>query len=61
MFIKTLKAKIYKKWQLVITNPILVICRSIQWYYHHSFGRKPTNVDYSALIEKIDSNLKTPI
>ena len=28
--------------------------------YDHSIGKKPLNIHYSALIEKIDSNLKTP-
>ena len=26
--------------------------------YHHSIGRKPINVDYSALTEKIETNAK---
>ena len=26
--------------------------------YHHSIGRKPINVDYSALTEKIETNPK---
>ena len=28
--------------------------------YHHSINKKPINADYSALTEKIDTNLKTP-
>ena len=28
--------------------------------YHHSIKKIPINADYSALIEKIDTNLKTP-
>ena len=28
--------------------------------YHHSIGRKPINVDYSALTEKIEANPKAP-
>ena len=28
--------------------------------YHSSFNKKPVNADYSALTEKIETNLKTP-
>ena len=28
--------------------------------YHHSINKKPINADYSALIEKIETNLKAP-
>ena len=28
--------------------------------YHHSIGKKPINADYSALNEKIETNLKAP-
>ena len=28
--------------------------------YHHSIGKKPINDDYSALTEKIETNLKAP-
>ena len=28
--------------------------------YHHSTNKKPINADYSVLIEKIDSNHKSP-
>ena len=28
--------------------------------YHHSINKKPINADYSALIEKIETNLKSP-
>ena len=60
-FIKTLKAKIYKTWQLMITNLILFIW--INQYnntYHHSINRKPINTDYSALTEKVETNPKAP-
>ena len=29
-----------------------------QYYYHHSSNKKPINVDYSALIKKIEASLK---
>ena len=29
--------------------------------YHHSINKKPINADYSALIEKIETNLKAPM
>ena len=28
--------------------------------YHHSINKKPSNADYSALTEKIETNLKAP-
>ena len=28
--------------------------------YYHSIGKKPINVDYSALTEKIETNPKAP-
>ena len=28
--------------------------------YHHSINKKPINADYSALTEKIETNLKAP-
>ena len=28
--------------------------------YHHSFGKKPVNADYSALAENIETNPKAP-
>ena len=28
--------------------------------YHHSINKKPFNADYSALTEKIETNLKAP-
>ena len=44
-FIKTLKAKIYKKSQLII----III---------HALNKKPINADCSTLTEKIETNLK---
>ena len=61
-FIKTLKAKIYKKWQLVIANLILVV-----WikYWRNAIVliiillvKKHTNGDYSAMTGKIETNPK---
>ena len=46
-FIKMLKGKIYKKWQLMIKNIILVIC-------HCSIDKKPIDADYSSLNGKIE-------
>ena len=46
-FIKILKGKIYKKWQLMIKNIILVIC-------HCSINKKSIDADYSSLNGKIE-------
>ena len=61
-FIKTLNAKIYKKWQLVITKSYLSYLNElVDQYnntYHHGIKKKANNADYSALNEKIETNLK---
>ena len=58
-FIKTLNAKIYKKWQLVITKSYLSYLNElVDQYnntYHHGIKKKANNADYS---EKIETNLK---
>ena len=64
-FIKTLNAKIYKKWQLVITKSYLSYLNElVDQYnntYHHGIKKKAINADYSALNEQIETNLKVPI
>ena len=63
-FMKTLKAKIYKKViandsksYLPYLNKLVDQCNNT---YHHSTGKKPINADYSALTEKIETNPKAP-
>ena len=63
-FIKTLKAKIYKKMRanesksyLVSLNKLADQCNNT---FHHSINKKPFNADYSALTEKIGTNYKSP-
>ena len=61
MVYKTLKANIYKKWQLRVANIILlvwIISRSHNNTYHHCINKKPLNADYSALTKKIETNPK---
>ena len=63
-FIKTLKAKIYKKMTtndsksyLPYLNKLVNQCNIT---YHHSINKNPINGDYSALIEKPGTNPKPP-
>ena len=63
-FIKTLKAKIYKKMTtndsksyLSYLNKLVDQCNNT---YHHSINKKTINADYSALTEKIETNPKAP-
>ena len=63
-FIKTLKAKIYKKMTanhskpyLSYLNKLLDQCNNT---YHRSINKKPINAYYSDLNEKIETNLKAP-
>ena len=63
-FIKTLKAKIYKKVTAnnSKSNPSYLnkIVDQYNYTYHHSINKKPINADYSALTEKIETNSKAP-
>ena len=63
-FIKTLKAKIYKKMTANDNKSYLSYLNKLvgqdDTTYHHSIGKKPINVDYSALTEKIETNPKAP-
>ena len=63
-FIKTLKAKIYKTMTTNNSKSYLsYFNKLVDQYnntYHHSVGGKPINAYYSALTEKIESNLKAP-
>ena len=63
-FIKTLKAKIYKKMTanhskpyLSYLNKLLDQCNNT---YHRSINKKPISAYYSDLNEKIETNLKAP-
>ena len=55
-FIKTLKAKIYKRMTANDSKSCLpYLNKLVDQYsntYHHSTGKKPINADYSALTEK---------
>ena len=62
-FIKTLKATIHKKWQLIMANFILVLNKLVDQHsnsYHHSINWKYINADYSALTENLKKNPKVP-
>ena len=63
-FIKTLKAKIYKKMTANDNKSYLSYLNKLvgqdDTTYHHSIGKKPINVDYSALTEKIETDPKAP-
>ena len=56
-FIKTLKAKIYKKWQLMIANLIFLVWIN---YYISTINKKPIDIDYSAFAEKFETSHKAP-
>ena len=55
-FIKTIKAKIYKKMTANARKSYLpYLNKLVDQYnntYHHSINKKPINADYSALTEK---------
>ena len=55
-FIKTLKSKIYKRMTANNSKSYLPYLNNLvdqqNNTYHHSFGEKPINADYSALTEK---------
>ena len=63
-FIKTLKAKIYKKMTANESKSYFsYLYKLVDQYnntYHHSINEKPVNADYSALTEKIKTNPKAP-
>ena len=63
-FIKTLKSKIYKKMTDTDSKSYLPYLNAlIDQYnntYHHSITEKHVNADYSALIEKTETNSKAP-
>ena len=63
-FIKILKAKIYKKMTANDHKSCLSYLNKIADQYNntyqHSINKKLTNADYSALTEKIETNLKAP-
>ena len=61
-FIKTLKSKIYEKITANDSKSYLpYLNKSVDPYnnfYHHSINKKPINADYSASIEKNETNHK---
>ena len=63
-FIKTLKAKIYKKMTANDSKSYIpYLNKLVDQYnntYHHFINRKPINADYSALAQNIEMNPKAP-
>ena len=69
-FLKAIKSEIYKKMtandnrsylsRSVYINKIIIIVDQYNNTYHHSINKKPINADYSASIEKIETNSKAP-
>ena len=63
-FIKTLKAEIYKQLAAIDSKSYLpCLNKLVHQYkntYHHSINKKPCNADFSAVIEKIETNSKAP-
>ena len=63
-FIKTLKAKIYKKMTANDSRSYLSYLKNlVDQYnntYHHSIGKNPINAYYSALTGKSETNTKAP-
>ena len=61
-FLKTLKAKIYKKVTTIDSKSYLpYLNKLIDQYnntYHHSINKKPIHADYSALTEKLKQIIK---
>ena len=61
-FIRTLKAKINKKIKANDSKSYLSYLNKVVDQHnntnHHSINKKPINIDYSALTEKIETNLK---
>ena len=64
MFVKTLKAKIYKNVAANDSKSYLSYLNKLTDQYnntyHHFINKKPINADYSALTEKIETNTKAP-
>ena len=64
MFVKTLKAKIYKNVAANDSKSYLSYLNKLADQYnntyHHFINKKPINADYSALTEKIETNTKAP-
>ena len=60
--IKTLKAAMYKKMIAIDSKSYLSYLNNYRCnnLYHHYIGEKPITADYSALTEKIETNLKAP-
>ena len=63
-FIKTLKAKVYKKMTANDNKSYLNYLNKLvdqdNNTYHYYINKKPTDVDYSASTEKIETNPKAP-
>ena len=63
-FIKTLKAKIYKKMTASNSKSYLPYLNKLVHQnnntYHHPIKKKTIDADYSALTEKIETNSKVP-
>ena len=63
-FVKTLKAKLYKKMTANDSKSYFSqLHKLVNQYnnsYHHSINKKLINADYSALTEKIKTNYKAP-
>ena len=64
IFIKTVKAKIYKKKKTANESKSYLpyLNKLVDQYNstYHSIGKKPINANYSALTEKIETNPKAP-
>ena len=63
-FIKTLKAEVYKKMTATESKSYLpYLNKLVDQYnntYHNFINKKPTDADYSAFTEKIETNHKAP-
>ena len=53
-FIRTLKSKINKKWQLTILNLLNKLIVKYKNSCHHFTGKKPIDADYSVLPAEIN-------
>ena len=60
--IKTLKAAMYKRMIAIDSKSYLSYLNNYRCnnLYHYYIGEKPITADYSALTEKIETNLKAP-
>ena len=66
-FVKTLKAKIYKKVTAICSKPYLIYLNKLVGQNNNTYHciiilliKKPINANYSALTEKIEMNSKAP-